>query len=434
MSEPTLPPELEPEGTPEPAPTPEPEAELSGRSPRPSRRRWPAPTDARTGTGARAPASTRRGRDCPPRRGRAGSCQPRPARGPRPGDPGGVRQPARVPGLRPRDHGWPRRRRGARAAVPGVRGRLPGRLPDRLHVRPRHEALVVHRGHGLVHRLRHVRRGVQGGEQRPRGGRVQPDLGRASRAHDGRRAVRRLPGRRHQRLPARVHRPGAAGKAVEASWFEPRLCMQCANSPCTGVCPVGATYKTPDGVILVDARRCIGCGYCVVACPYGARYLTPAGHSPTGTGGVADKCTWCYHRISRGQKPACVEVCPVGARRFGEASDPEMIELNAAAPAAAAASRVRHRARRAVRRPVRRGGLTDAGDRSRADHRPLHRPARPARRRHRARPPRSGACRSGSGCGSPGSWSSWARRRSPPSSRCRPAGRSSGPRPASSGA
>ena len=104
--------------------------------------------------------------------------------------------------------------------------------------------------------------------------------------------------------------------------------MQCANSPCTGVCPVGATYKTPDGVILVDARRCIGCGYCVVACPYGARYLTPAGeHSPTGTGGVADKCTWCYHRISRGQKPACVEVCPVGARRFGEASDPEMQAL-----------------------------------------------------------------------------------------------------------
>ncbi len=122
--------------------------------------------------------------------------------------------------------------------------------------------------------------------------------------------------------------PGAAGKAVEASWFEPRLCMQCANSPCTGVCPVGATYKTPDGVILVDARRCIGCGYCVVACPYGARYLTPAGeHSPAGTGGVADKCTWCYHRISRGRKPACVDICPVGARRFGEESDPEMQEL-----------------------------------------------------------------------------------------------------------
>jgi Fe-S-cluster-containing dehydrogenase component len=124
-------------------------------------------------------------------------------------------------------------------------------------------------------------------------------------------------------FPPESTAPGAAGKAVEASWFEPRLCMQCANSPCTSVCPVGATYRTEDGVILVDARRCIGCGYCVVACPYGARYITPAGkHAPNDMPGVADKCTWCYHRISRGAKPACVEVCPVGARQFGDASDP----------------------------------------------------------------------------------------------------------------
>ena len=117
--------------------------------------------------------------------------------------------------------------------------------------------------------------------------------------------------------------PGVAGKAIEASYFQPRLCMQCANSPCTAVCPVGATYKTEDGVILVDARRCIGCGYCVVACPYGARYLVPAGEdAPNDTPGVADKCTWCYHRITKGRKPACVEVCPVGARQFGDASDP----------------------------------------------------------------------------------------------------------------
>jgi Fe-S-cluster-containing dehydrogenase component len=61
-----------------------------------------------------------------------------------------------------------------------------------------------------------------------------------------------------------------------------------------------------------------------VACPYGARYLTPAGeHAPNDTPGIADKCTWCYHRISRGAQPACVEVCPVGARRFGDASEPD---------------------------------------------------------------------------------------------------------------
>ena len=122
-------------------------------------------------------------------------------------------------------------------------------------------------------------------------------------------------------FPPESTAPGAAGKPVGSAFFEPRLCMQCEDSPCTAVCPVGATYRTEDGVILVDARRCIGCGYCVVSCPYGARYLTPADEdSPANTPGVADKCTWCYHRISRGSKPACVEVCPVGARQFGDAN------------------------------------------------------------------------------------------------------------------
>lgn len=117
--------------------------------------------------------------------------------------------------------------------------------------------------------------------------------------------------------------PGAAGRKVKDAYFQPRLCMQCSNSPCTAVCPVGATYKTEDGIILVDSRRCIGCGYCIVACPYGARYLVPAEERvPNDTPGVADKCTWCYHRITKGQKPACVEVCPVGCRQFGDAKDP----------------------------------------------------------------------------------------------------------------
>lgn len=117
--------------------------------------------------------------------------------------------------------------------------------------------------------------------------------------------------------------PGAAGKTVTAAFFEPRLCMQCENPPCTTVCPVSATFATPDGVILVDAERCIGCGYCVTACPYGARYIVPAGAgSPMNTPGVADKCTWCYHRITRGGRPVCVEICPVGARLFGDRNDP----------------------------------------------------------------------------------------------------------------
>lgn len=110
---------------------------------------------------------------------------------------------------------------------------------------------------------------------------------------------------------------------VVDSRFVSRLCMQCEESPCTVVCPVGATYRTEDGVTLVDEERCIGCGYCIVACPYGARYIVPAGwRTPTGVAGVVDKCTFCYHRITRGQQPACVDICPVGSRKFGDLNDP----------------------------------------------------------------------------------------------------------------
>ena len=103
---------------------------------------------------------------------------------------------------------------------------------------------------------------------------------------------------------------------VEKAFFVPKLCNQCTHPACVQVCPVGATYKTKDGVVLVDQDYCIGCRYCVQACPYGARYLHP-------TKGVADKCTWCYHRITRGLQPACVDACPVGARIFGDRMDHE---------------------------------------------------------------------------------------------------------------
>jgi tetrathionate reductase subunit B len=116
---------------------------------------------------------------------------------------------------------------------------------------------------------------------------------------------------------------GATGVAVTDVRFVPHLCMQCENAPCVGVCPVGATYHTPDGIVLIDEERCIGCGYCIVACPYGARYIVPAGGDmPRGVPGVADKCTFCYHRITTGRRPACVEACPVGARAFGDLNDP----------------------------------------------------------------------------------------------------------------
>jgi Fe-S-cluster-containing dehydrogenase component len=98
-------------------------------------------------------------------------------------------------------------------------------------------------------------------------------------------------------------------KDVGKAFFVPKLCNHCLTPPCTQVCPVGATYKTDDGVVLVDKTWCIGCGYCVMACPFGARYFNPITH-------VADKCTFCYHRITKGMDTACVNACPFGARKM----------------------------------------------------------------------------------------------------------------------
>ncbi|MDH3251723.1 MAG: 4Fe-4S dicluster domain-containing protein [Ignavibacteria bacterium] len=100
-------------------------------------------------------------------------------------------------------------------------------------------------------------------------------------------------------------------KDILRTFFVPKLCNQCDNPPCVQVCPVSATFMTDDGVILVDEERCIGCRYCIQACPYGARYLHPVTHT-------ADKCTFCYHRITQNLLPACVEVCPTQARIFGD--------------------------------------------------------------------------------------------------------------------
>lgn len=95
------------------------------------------------------------------------------------------------------------------------------------------------------------------------------------------------------------------------SFFVPKLCNLCKHSPCAQVCPVGATFDSPDGAVLVDPKYCIGCGFCIQACPYGCRFLNPITRT-------AEKCTLCYHRITRGLRPACVEVCPTEARIFGD--------------------------------------------------------------------------------------------------------------------
>jgi Fe-S-cluster-containing dehydrogenase component len=105
--------------------------------------------------------------------------------------------------------------------------------------------------------------------------------------------------------------PPVTETGVLRTFFVPKLCNQCDNPPCVQVCPVGATFTTPDGVVLVDDQYCIGCRYCIQACPYGARFLDPVTRT-------AEKCTFCYHRLVKGLVPACVEVCPTQARIFGE--------------------------------------------------------------------------------------------------------------------
>ncbi len=98
--------------------------------------------------------------------------------------------------------------------------------------------------------------------------------------------------------------------------FLPRLCNHCRHPQCVDVCPTGATYKRKqDGIVVVDSGLCIGCKYCVQACPYDARFLNPVT-------GVADKCDFCIHRVSKGLVPSCVNSCIGGARIFGDISDP----------------------------------------------------------------------------------------------------------------
>lgn len=158
--------------------------------------------------------------------------------------------------------------------------------------------------------------------------------------------------------------------SAQLEWF-PRPCMHCENPSCADVCPTKATYKTDDGVVLIDWDKCIGCKYCQIACPYGVRfyngnraavepdvrlvfadddgrsswsppYRTPDEDWSKGIGmqpaNVVSKCTFCYHKVSKAPKgtpdldeddpklkefvPACVRMCPPKARYFGDLDNP----------------------------------------------------------------------------------------------------------------
>jgi molybdopterin-containing oxidoreductase family iron-sulfur binding subunit len=134
----------------------------------------------------------------------------------------------------------------------------------------------------------------------------------------------------------------------------PRPCMQCDKPACLSVCPVGATRKGPGGVVTIDQSLCIGCRYCITACPYGARSFDfgenygemlgatnvqapeygvvrgarKPGAAPAGT---VRKCTFCFHRLNRGEEPACVETCVGDARYFGDLNDPNSVVAKLAA-------------------------------------------------------------------------------------------------------
>lgn len=120
-------------------------------------------------------------------------------------------------------------------------------------------------------------------------------------------------------------------------FYLPVACMQCEHSPCSNVCPTGATWREPDGVVAIDYDWCIGCRYCMASCPYGARHFNwgqphiPPEEINTNMHalgnrlrhkGVVEKCHWCLQRTRQGIYPACVEACPVGARKFGNLLDP----------------------------------------------------------------------------------------------------------------
>jgi molybdopterin-containing oxidoreductase family iron-sulfur binding subunit len=132
-------------------------------------------------------------------------------------------------------------------------------------------------------------------------------------------------------------------------FFFSRPCLHCQNAPCVEVCPVKATYVRDDGLVIMDYDRCIGCRYCEVACPYDARKFNWEPRSEENAfvptwgvpeverrpRGVVEKCTFCVQRIDSGLKkglipgeareatPACVNICPVGARVFGDLKNPD---------------------------------------------------------------------------------------------------------------
>ncbi len=116
-------------------------------------------------------------------------------------------------------------------------------------------------------------------------------------------------------------------------WF-PKPCYHCDNPLCVSVCPVGATYKRSDGIVLVDNKQCIGCKFCMTGCPYSARifawkhheeFEVPVSYNPEnsvpGQEGTVSKCVFCSDRLKENKLPYCVDACPMGVIYFGDVNE-----------------------------------------------------------------------------------------------------------------
>jgi len=118
-------------------------------------------------------------------------------------------------------------------------------------------------------------------------------------------------------------------------YWMPKKCFQCDNPPCVKVCPVGATFKRSDNIVLIDNERCIGCRFCMAACPYSARVFNwgkppkPEGYDQSYSPetsvpskiGTVEKCDFCPDLLREGKLPPCITSCPNGVLYFGDAND-----------------------------------------------------------------------------------------------------------------
>jgi formate dehydrogenase iron-sulfur subunit len=98
--------------------------------------------------------------------------------------------------------------------------------------------------------------------------------------------------------------------------FVRKFCRHCLEPACVSACPVGAMYRTPEGVVLYDSQKCMGCRYCMMACPFGIPRYEWESPAP-----LIQKCTLCYSRLNKGELPACVDTCPEQVLTFGERSE-----------------------------------------------------------------------------------------------------------------